>query len=47
MQGTGAITLACVMNAVRVTGTPMRDQRVVVFGAGTAGTGIADQLPTP
>ncbi|WP_405616725.1 NAD-dependent malic enzyme [Streptomyces sp. NBC_00076] len=44
MQGTGAITLACVMNAVRVTGTPMRDQRVVVFGAGTAGVGIADQL---
>ncbi|WP_217238034.1 NAD-dependent malic enzyme [Streptomyces sp. AC555_RSS877] len=44
MQGTGAITLACVMNAVRVTGTPMREQRVVVFGAGTAGVGIADQL---
>ncbi|MFF9806551.1 NAD-dependent malic enzyme [Streptomyces coeruleorubidus] len=44
MQGTGAITLACVMNAARVTGTPLRDQRVVVFGAGTAGVGIADQL---
>ncbi|CAM5484034.1 NAD-dependent malic enzyme [Streptomyces aurantiogriseus] len=44
MQGTGAITLACVMNAARVTGTPMRDQRIVVFGAGTAGVGIADQL---
>ncbi|WP_078973528.1 NAD-dependent malic enzyme [Streptomyces sp. MMG1533] len=44
MQGTGAIALACVLNAVRVTDTPMRDQRVVVFGAGTAGVGIADQL---
>ncbi|MFI7499199.1 NAD-dependent malic enzyme [Streptomyces sp. NPDC049687] len=44
MQGTGAITLACVMNAAHVTGTPMRDQRIVVFGAGTAGVGIADQL---
>ncbi|MEU0586388.1 NAD-dependent malic enzyme [Streptomyces sp. NPDC006132] len=44
MQGTGAVTLACVMNAVRVTGTPLRDQRIVVFGAGTAGVGIADQL---
>jgi malate dehydrogenase (oxaloacetate-decarboxylating) len=44
MQGTGAITLACVMNAARVSGTPLRDQRVVVFGAGTAGVGIADQL---
>jgi malate dehydrogenase (oxaloacetate-decarboxylating) len=44
MQGTGAITLACVMNAAQVTGTPLRDQRIVVFGAGTAGVGIADQL---
>ncbi|MGW1747071.1 NAD-dependent malic enzyme [Streptomyces sp. NPDC002092] len=44
MQGTGAITLACVLNAARVSGTPMREQRVVVFGAGTAGVGIADQL---
>ncbi|MEV6947103.1 NAD-dependent malic enzyme [Streptomyces sp. NPDC051172] len=44
MQGTGAITLACVLNAARVSGTPVREQRVVVFGAGTAGVGIADQL---
>ncbi|WP_030105325.1 NAD-dependent malic enzyme [Actinoalloteichus caeruleus] len=44
LQGTGAITLAAVMSALRVTGTPFRDQRVVVFGAGTAGVGIADQL---
>ncbi|GIH27457.1 putative NAD-dependent malic enzyme 3 [Acrocarpospora phusangensis] len=44
MQGTGAIVLAAMLGATRVTGTPMRDQRVVVFGAGTAGIGIADQL---
>jgi malate dehydrogenase (oxaloacetate-decarboxylating) len=44
MQGTGAITLAGVLPALKVTGTPMREQRVVVFGAGTAGVGIADQL---
>ncbi|MFG2127150.1 NAD-dependent malic enzyme [Streptomyces sp. NPDC048751] len=44
MQGTGAVALACVLNAARVSGTPMREQRVVVFGAGTAGVGIADQL---
>jgi malate dehydrogenase (oxaloacetate-decarboxylating) len=44
MQGTGAITLAAAISAVRVCGTPMRGQRVVIFGAGTAGTGIADQL---
>jgi malate dehydrogenase (oxaloacetate-decarboxylating) len=44
MQGTGAITLAAAISAVRVCGTPLRSQRVVIFGAGTAGIGIADQL---
>jgi malate dehydrogenase (oxaloacetate-decarboxylating) len=44
MQGTGAITLAALLSALRVTGTPMREQKVVVFGAGTAGVGIADQI---
>jgi malate dehydrogenase (oxaloacetate-decarboxylating) len=44
MQGTGAIVLAAMLGAVRVSGTPMRDQRIVVFGAGTAGIGVADQL---
>lgn len=44
MQGTGAITLAAVASALSVTGAPFREQRVVVFGAGTAGVGIADQL---
>jgi malate dehydrogenase (oxaloacetate-decarboxylating) len=44
MQGTGAIVLAAALSAVRVAGTPMREQRVVIFGAGTAGVGIADQL---
>ncbi|OPF83907.1 NAD-dependent malic enzyme [Streptomyces antioxidans] len=44
MQGTGAITLAAALSAVKVGGVPMRDQKLVVFGAGTAGVGIADQL---
>jgi malate dehydrogenase (oxaloacetate-decarboxylating) len=44
MQGTGAITLAAVVSAVRVVGSPLRNQRVVIFGAGTAGLGIADQI---
>lgn len=44
MQGTGAITLAAAISAVRVCGTPLRSQRVVIFGAGTAGIGIADQI---
>jgi malate dehydrogenase (oxaloacetate-decarboxylating) len=44
IQGTGAITLAAAISAVRVCGTPLRNQRVVIFGAGTAGVGIADQI---
>jgi len=44
MQGTGAITLAAAISAVRVCGTPLRHQKVVIFGAGTAGIGIADEL---
>ncbi len=44
MQGTGAITLAAAISAVRALGTPMRNQRVVIFGAGTAGIGVADQI---
>ena len=44
MQGTGAITLAAAISAARVCGTRLRNQRVIVFGAGTAGIGIADQM---
>jgi malate dehydrogenase (oxaloacetate-decarboxylating) len=44
MQGTGTITLAAAVSAVRVCGSPMRNQRVVILGAGTAGLGIADQI---
>ncbi|GAA3594439.1 oxaloacetate-decarboxylating malate dehydrogenase [Nonomuraea rosea] len=44
MQGTGAIVLAAVLGACQVAQTPLREQRIVVFGAGTAGVGVADQL---
>jgi malate dehydrogenase (oxaloacetate-decarboxylating) len=44
MQGTGAIVLAAVLAGMRVAGTRPGEQRVVVFGAGTAGVGVADQL---
>ena len=44
MQGTGAITLAAALAAVKVTGVPMREQKLLVFGAGTAGVGTADQI---
>ncbi|KIP03624.1 hypothetical protein PHLGIDRAFT_26030 [Phlebiopsis gigantea 11061_1 CR5-6] len=44
VQGTGAVTLACVMSAVGVTNTKLSSQRFVIFGAGSAGLGIARQL---
>lgn len=44
MQGTGAIAFAAILSGVKVTGTPLAEHRVVVFGAGTAGVGIADQI---
>lgn len=44
MQGTGAVVLAAVYGGCKVCGVPLRDQRIVVFGAGTAGLGVADQI---
>src|SRR5580698_773539 len=44
VQGTGAIVLASVFSALKVTKGRFAEQGLVVFGAGTAGTGIADQL---
>jgi len=44
IQGTGAVNLAAVIAAVRATGIKLPDHRIVIFGAGTAGIGIADQL---
>ncbi len=44
IQGTGAVNLAAVLAATRAIGIKMSGHRIVIFGAGTAGTGIADQL---
>ncbi len=44
MQGTAAVVMAGLFNALKVTGTRWRDQRLVLFGGGTAGVGIADQV---
>jgi malate dehydrogenase (oxaloacetate-decarboxylating) len=46
MQGTGAITLAAILAGMHVAGSRPSEQRVVIFGAGTAGVGIADQIRT-
>lgn len=44
VQGTGAVNLAAVLAAVKATSIELPDHRIVIFGAGSAGTGIADQL---
>jgi malate dehydrogenase (oxaloacetate-decarboxylating) len=44
MQGTGAITLAAVLSALKLSRQSLQEQRIVIFGAGTAGIGNADQL---
>ncbi|KAF7973170.1 hypothetical protein HWV62_15855 [Athelia sp. TMB] len=44
IQGTGAVTLAAVMAAIGVTKTKLKDQRFIVYGAGSAGLGITRQL---
>ena len=44
MQGTGAIVMVAVISGLKVTKQGFADQRLVVYGAGTAGTGMADQI---
>ncbi|ERF77547.1 NAD-dependent malic enzyme [Gallibacterium anatis] len=44
MQGTGAIVMAAVISGLKVTKQSFAEQRLVVYGAGTAGTGMADQI---
>jgi malate dehydrogenase (oxaloacetate-decarboxylating) len=44
IQGTAAVTLGALLTAMRRTGHPLREQRIVIMGAGSAGTGISDLL---
>ena len=44
VQGTGAVTLAAIMAGLHISKLKLSDMRLVVFGSGTAGTGIADQV---
>lgn len=44
VQGTGCVTLAAITAGLRVCGQTLDDARVVIFGAGSAGVGIADQI---
>jgi malate dehydrogenase (oxaloacetate-decarboxylating) len=44
MQGTGIVATANVLTASDVAGLNLKDHRVVLLGAGTAGCGITDQI---
>lgn len=44
VQGTGCVTLAAIMAAFKVSGIKWDEARFVMFGSGSAGTGIADQI---
>lgn len=42
IQGTGAVTLAAVISALKVTGIPLQEQRIFIFGPGAQGL----EMPT-
>jgi len=44
IQGTAAVALGAALGAVQVTGKSLKDQQIVMLGAGSAGIGVADGL---
>ena len=44
IQGTGIVALAAILGALNISKQKFTNQRVMVFGAGTAGAGIAHQM---
>jgi len=44
IQGTAAVALGAALGAVKVTGKSLKDQQIVMLGAGSAGIGVADGL---
>jgi malate dehydrogenase (oxaloacetate-decarboxylating) len=44
IQGTAAVATATLLSAVNVTGIPLKDQKIIVLGFGTAGIGIANLM---
>ncbi len=46
IQGTGIIVLAGILGALKISGEKLNDQTYLCYGAGTAGTGIVQQIYT-
>jgi malate dehydrogenase (oxaloacetate-decarboxylating) len=44
IQGTAAVATGTLLAAINVTGLPLSQQRIAIFGAGSAGCGIANLL---
>jgi len=44
IQGTAAVATGTLLSAINVTGVPLAEQRIAIFGAGSAGCGIAKLL---
>lgn len=44
IQGTAAVTTAGLLSAVKASGSDITKQQIVIYGAGSAGTGIADLI---
>jgi len=44
IQGTSAVALGAALGAIKVAGKTLKDQQIVMVGAGSAGVGVADGL---
>lgn len=44
IQGTASVAVAAILAATRVTNIPLKEHRVALLGAGSAGCGISEQL---
>ncbi|POY76220.1 putative Malate dehydrogenase (oxaloacetate-decarboxylating) (NADP(+)) [Rhodotorula taiwanensis] len=44
IQGTGAVILAGAIRAFRLNGVPLEDQKILFFGAGSSGVGVAETI---